>query len=421
MRILFLLLFISTNLYAQVGHDTVRVMQYNILRYGNADNGCSNSTAAMALKDAAFKKITKASLPDIIAVNEMASNVLYADRILVNVLNTDGINSYKRGAYTNTVNSPLVNMIFYNSEKVEIHSEETINGIIRDINMSKFYYKDSLLDSGADTVFFTIINGHLKAGSSSSDQNLRDQMTSNIMSNLAAKGVSDNYIALGDYNSRSSGEAGIQNLLNPTNPDIRFIDPINSLGSWNNNSTFAAIHTQSTRTSSGCGAGGGMDDRFDVIFTSPNIIFDLAKVSYVPSSYTAYGQDGNRFNSTINAGTNAAVPDSIADALFDLSDHLPVYLDLAIEKAQISSLAEKINQDQIQLLKNPVSSEIDLVLGSSQYYSVELIDLNGRTLSAHKIKGNSTHSIPMNQLSGMYILHWTSDKGNFGSFKVLKR
>jgi hypothetical protein len=42
------------------------------------------------------------------------------------------------------------------------------------------------------------------------------------------------------------------------------------------------------------------------------------------STYQAYGNDGNHFNDSINRLPNAAVPDSIANALHNASDHLPV-------------------------------------------------------------------------------------------------
>jgi hypothetical protein len=42
------------------------------------------------------------------------------------------------------------------------------------------------------------------------------------------------------------------------------------------------------------------------------------------STYRPYGNDGNHFNDSINHLPNAAVPDSIANALHNASDHLPV-------------------------------------------------------------------------------------------------
>ncbi|QNL21885.1 endonuclease/exonuclease/phosphatase family protein [Hyphobacterium sp. CCMP332] len=420
MRLIILLLFVS-NISIGQSIDTARVMQYNILFYGSNSGGCSNSSAAMAIQDAAFKKIAHSTKPDILGINEMANNSLYADRILQNVLNTNGVNYYQRGQYSNTAGSEIVNMFFYNSQKFGIASEEIINGVLRDINLARFYYKDPLLAQGADTVFLTIINAHLKAGSTGSDQNTRDQQTQNIINTLVSKGVRDNYLVMGDFNSRSSNEAGIQNLLNPSDPKVKFIDPINSLGFWNNNSSFAPIHTQSTYTSSGCGAGGGMDDRFDVIFASEYIMGDSANIEYIPGTYTAYGQDGNRFNSSINAGTNSAVPDSIADALFDLSDHLPVYLDLEIESTGMVALSKSTIKDEVKLSSNPIDNEIKLSFLSRKNYSIQINTIQGKIIGDYRINDAQTLALPFNEESGIYILSWISEDGNCGKIKILKK
>jgi hypothetical protein len=45
-------------------------------------------------------------------------------------------------------------------------------------------------------------------------------------------------------------------------------------------------------------------------------------------SYTTFGNDGQHFNRPINVLPNIAVDSAMAQALYDASDHLPVYLDL---------------------------------------------------------------------------------------------
>ncbi|MCK4339306.1 MAG: T9SS type A sorting domain-containing protein, partial [Candidatus Cloacimonetes bacterium] len=74
------------------------------------------------------------------------------------------------------------------------------------------------------------------------------------------------------------------------------------------------------------GVGGGLDDRFDFIFTSYEINNDSG-IEYIDSSLTYFGNDGNHFNQSVNYSTNSAVPDSVADALYYASDHLPVFAD----------------------------------------------------------------------------------------------
>ena len=59
---------------------------------------------------------------------------------------------------------------------------------------------------------------------------------------IAAK---DLYIG-GDFNLYSSSEPAYGTILN--GGTVLLFDPISSPGSWNNNSSFANIHTQSTRS-----------------------------------------------------------------------------------------------------------------------------------------------------------------------------
>ena len=101
------------------------------------------------------------------------------------------------------------------------------------------------------------------------------------------------------------------------------------MGPWHNNSSYADVHTQSPRTTSfGGGAPGGMDDRFDWIFTSAEMLNPESEMRYIDETYTALGNDGNHFNDAINNGNNLSVSDIVADAIHDASDHLPVYMDV---------------------------------------------------------------------------------------------
>src|SRR5690554_7468398 len=70
-------------------------------------------------------------------------------------------------------------------------------------------------------------------------------------------------------------------------------DPINRPGSWNNSGSYAEIHTQSTRNGGNfdCGSQGGMDDRFDQILVSQNVMNNSDNVEYQTGSYRAVGND----------------------------------------------------------------------------------------------------------------------------------
>jgi hypothetical protein len=102
--------------------------------------------------------------------------------------------------------------------------------------------------------------------------------------------------------------------------DGRLFDPIDRIGHWHNNSSFADVHTQSPRS----GSYGGMDDRFDWIFVSESVLGETFEINYIDETYWAVGNDGNHFNQAINDGNNTSVNDAMADALHDASDHLPV-------------------------------------------------------------------------------------------------
>ena len=174
--------------------------------------------------------------------------------------------------------------------------------------------------SSQDTV--RVYSLHLKAGQSDTQRRL-DEATV-LRNHLNSLPSGSRFIVAGDFNIYRSTEPAFQKLIgSEANNNGRCEDPLNSIGSWNNNFSFRFIHTQSTRTRSfGGGATGGLDDRFDMILTSSSM-----SGSILTSTYTSYGNDGNHFNDSINRMPNTAVPDSVANALHYAADHLPVYSD----------------------------------------------------------------------------------------------
>jgi hypothetical protein len=101
------------------------------------------------------------------------------------------------------------------------------------------------------------------------------------------------FILVGDLNLYSSSEPAYQKLTGEeTENSGRLFDPIETPGTWHNNSSYTVIHTQSTRTSDigDDGATGGMDDRFDFILVSSSLSGRV-----IEGSYTAYGNDGVHF------------------------------------------------------------------------------------------------------------------------------
>ena len=181
-------------------------------------------------------------------------------------------------------------------------------------------------DSG---VQFNVYGVHLKASSNPPNPQTRLAEATILRDYLNDLPTGSHFLVAGDFNiysNSSSSEPAFDMLTGEGNDDDgRLFDPIDRIGHWHNNSSYADVHTQSPRTTSfGGGANGGMDDRFDWIFVSEAVLNETYEINYVENTYWAVGNDGNHFNQAINNGNNTSVNDAMADALHDASDHLPV-------------------------------------------------------------------------------------------------
>lgn len=205
------------------------------------------------------------------------------------------------------------NGLFYRTDKWEFLDTSYIATDLRDIAE----YVVRPIHSSEQVHVYSF---HLKASTGSANEQSRLTEATTLRSYLNNFASGTNFIIVGDYNIYSSNEPAWQKLIgSEANNNGKAIDPINLVGTWNN-ASYAQYHTQSPRVRSfGGGSNGGMDDRFDIILTSSSLTDNI-----VASSYQAYGNDGNHFNDSINHLPNSAVPDSIANALHNASDHLPV-------------------------------------------------------------------------------------------------
>jgi len=409
--ITFLLTLISLNLFSQ---DTIKIMQYNLLNYGNITEWCTTENNNMNDKDIYLETIINYVKPDIFTVNEMAGNTYVIQRLMDSTLNVNGIDYYKKANYTG---SDLVNMLYYNSQKLILKSQDFVNTTPRIIDIYKLYYNSPDLSTIHDTAFIICIVAHLKAGTGTSEQNERANATNMLMNYLDSINIPGNYFFMGDLNVYNSSENAFQNLINFSNPQICFNDPINKIGSWHDNSSYSSYHTQSTHTTSGCASSGGMDDRFDFILISNNILNGTDKVKYIADTYKALGQDGQRLNQTINNPTNNSVPSNIADALYGMSDHIPVTLNLKIE--QTPAIIDDINKKEIRLIiQNPAKDELNiyLELNKKSKINIQILSLSGQVLIKKQINNTSKYihySIPLNNIkTNMYILKITDQYHN---------
>ncbi len=420
-----LTVFIFTFSLSLLSQDTLTVMQYNLLNYGNFTSYCTESNNNLDNKDAYIKTIVDYVQPDIICVNEMSQYGVYHERFLDNVLNSSGEDNYSMADFIKIADSYLVNMMYFNNKKLAFHSHTIAQSFIRDIDVYRLYYKSDDLTSG-DTAFVTMVVAHLKAGYDYASTRL--VMVENAMEYISNHPELSNAMFMGDFNVYTSNEASYLQLTNYSDPDIAFNDPINQPGSWNNNYEYRYVHTQSTHTTSnGCASTGGMDDRFDFILISNDIADELNNVEYVDGSYTAVGQDGLHFNSSlIAAPENTSVPADVLAALYGNSDHLPVTLKLSVDKTfdleqHYYSVVEYIR------INNPVEEFLSAKIYTSEpgQLSAIILSLNGQVLSQNIIetlKGYNEFQINTgNFKSGMYFLVLTDGNGGCVTKKFIVR
>lgn len=382
--------------------DTLKVMQYNVLRYGDANCDKTN-------EDDHFKAIIDYYEPDILAINELEPNEAYAEAILARVLNTNNRTGYKRAQMTNKANSGIVNMLFYNSNKLALKGQDVSNTILRDINHYRLFYKAKGLGSDVlDTAFFNISSMHLKAGDDQNDEQTRDQMTMNMMNHINQKGRKGHYFATGDFNIQGSNDDGYQNFVNPEpGAFVDFVDPIDQPGNWHKNSNYADHHSQSTRTDyiGDCGVPGGLDDRFDFILLSEKTMDQEAQITYLNGSYNTGGQDGQRFDQSVLNPENQSVSSSLANSMKQMSDHLPVMLDVVVDQDQGNStkILDESNE-VIQIGPNPFEEHLTLTIPPKLQAKAVLSHVSGRkTLEKTGLDGktilHTDHLKP-----GIYIL-----------------
>ncbi len=421
---LFLFLFLSFGLFAQ---DTLTVLQYNLLNYGNITSYCTNSNNNITDKDEYLKKIISYIKPDIFTVNEMSRSPAIHQHMLDKVLNTGGVGYYRKASFLSVAESDLVNMLYYNSKKLRFHSHVIAQSYIRDIDVYKLYYNSNDLEQG-DTAFVICVVAHLKASSGTTNSNKRKVMAQNTMNFLNNYDDDNNYMMMGDFNLYSDEEPAYVQFLFYSNPSLRFFDPINQSGSWHNNYTYRNIHTQSTHTeSNGCPSTGGMDDRFDFILIAGNIKNGTKNVKYIPGTYHAVGQDGKHFNSSlISSPTNTSVPSDVLNALYYNSDHLPVTLKLFVDKTLGINEWQNSDIEEVRVV-NPAGNELKLTLSAKKptRLEVNIISITGQILINKRFNinpGQTTYSIPVSSLKpGLYLVRLTDGQSVTVVRKMVKK
>ncbi|MFP5471590.1 MAG: T9SS type A sorting domain-containing protein [Bacteroidia bacterium] len=402
--------------------DTLVVMSYNLLNFPNGRDDCGTNITITNRVDT-LKKIIQYVKPDILMVCELQDQA-GADLILNNALNVDGITYYQRATFVpnqSTSFTELNNLFFYNSTKVTLKRQDEILTGTRDVGEYIVYGKDPNLSTTNDTTFIDFYTTHLKAGNTSTDISDRASECNDVRTHIDAKPSGRNNVIGGDFNFYDAAEAGYQTLCySGTYP---FNDPISAEGVWTSNSSFSAVHTQSTRFSESieCGATGGVDDRFDFLLISDNVISGSNRVEYVPNSYDNLGNNGSTYNESINDATNTdATPDSVLNALYYMSDHLPIIMKLAItypdpspmgleEEFRRQKIKEQHQEIILKVYPNPSNSVINISIENWENRTektIEITDVFGRIVHSKKLDVKDfSHRVDVSSFAkGLYFV-----------------
>lgn len=321
-RLIILLMILICSLSAGA-QDTVRVMAYNILEW---------PLPSASNKGPYLRAIFNYYHPDVLICTEVTSDAVATD-ILDNVINP-GVNNYAKAVFTDGPDKD--NMIFYNLDKFQLKSQDTIQTALRLINRYRLYHNTT----STDTVYLDCYAAHLKASDGSSNAALRKEECRHFRNYIDTRTQGRNIVFAGDFNfygSSYSTEPAYSLLLDSGTYHMN--DPINLPGEWHGNPSFSLIHTQSTHLTMGGGfVGGGMDDRFDFMLATGDILLNTYGAKYVPGSYLALGNDGNHYNKALTATPlSTTVPDSVTTALYNMSDHLPVVMKIRMTTGSVAS------------------------------------------------------------------------------------
>ncbi len=301
--------------------ETINTMFYNLFRFPSSNP---------ANREFILRDILDEYQPDLFMVCELETEV-GADLILNTSL--QNFPNFQRAVYhknTSSTSDFIQNMVYFNTKKLQLISQEIHPTNYRDIN--QYTFKLNTVESETEPIYLEVFVTHLKSSTGTANQQARLGMVEVFTQALEALDPNSYVLFAGDFNLYTSSEPAYQKILSLDNA-IQMVDPINTPGSWNNNANFTHVHTQSTRLSNSgfgsganAGASGGMDDRFDFIMMSNN--FNTSSdFYYVEDTYKAYGNNGNCFDKSINSeDCSGEYSFELRDNLYWMSDHTPVVM-----------------------------------------------------------------------------------------------
>ena len=344
----------------------VRIAAWNISNWSGGNRQADVQTAVYGIVPTGLALAGQRFSPDVIAVQEMNNASALAN--LVTTLNSasGSPGDWASAPYIDSAQySDSENSLVYRTGRFQLIATTTIAlGSTLATNQPRNTYRYDLRPIGytSPQSVMAVYSIHMKAGSASTDNDRRLVESQRIRDN--AQGVNTNgpgsalpagynFLVGGDMNMQSATQTSYVELVGSQADNTgRFFDPINTPGSWNNNSAFRFIHTQDPAAA----GGGGMDDRHDQILIGSSLR-DTAGWHYIGSNvlsfsnstwndpnhtYRCWGNDGSSYNVALTTTGNTMVGPAIAQALINCATtaggHMPVYAEFRVPaKASVSS------------------------------------------------------------------------------------
>jgi endonuclease/exonuclease/phosphatase family metal-dependent hydrolase len=284
-------------------------------------------TTNLAGRQPYLRTVVAALDPDVIIMQELKSQA-GADSFTTNVLNVAEPGQWAATVFFTSCESAM----FYKPAKLTL----TFAGSAiptagpRDVLVCRFKPVGYLSSSTE----FRIYSAHFKAGGpATADSSTRRLECTDLRNSMNLAPAGSQILVGGDTNFYGSWEGGYIRLTeSQSDNDGRMLDPNPISGTWNS-STYRFHHSQSTCLS-GCASAnystGGLDDKFDFWMSSYNLQ-DGQGLDILPGYSFPYGNDGQHYNAAVNgSGFNNAVGITVANALFQASDHLPAIIQLQL-------------------------------------------------------------------------------------------
>ncbi|RLD28264.1 MAG: hypothetical protein DRI75_07215 [Bacteroidetes bacterium] len=414
-KLLITLLVFACALNEAASQETFKIMFYNLLNFPDQSSS--------KIQD--LEVILEDYNPDLFMVCEL-NNQTGANAILSS-LQTINPNYSSATFVTNSSDdaigdsNDLQNFIYFDSSKFILESQTQIQTIFRDFN--HYTFKLNTTDQISNPIIIHFIVCHLKSSQDDPNPDLRFLMVEDLTNYLDGFPSSDYFILGGDLNVYTNSEPAFLELTDVTN-NITFIDPANRVGSWHNNITYIDVFTQSTRTQTGLGgATGGFDDRFDFILTSENMLTN-PDIFYVNNSYQVYGNNGNIncYNQEINSSNCDGVDfnSTIRNVLYNMSDHLPVILELQTNETLSTNnfnLKQAFSIIGSNIVKNELSIQIDATFFESDF--VYIYNTLGQKIITYKVQDINLLRVNVSNLSnGLYYV--VASNSNLKPLKFIK-